>query len=735
MGSIIEGSPTPGFLINAKLEVVASNIAARRLGADLEHISFGCFRTCTQQGLSNTCSTHAGDCVLRTALRETIRCGTVYRGVLAQLPVLAGTEVRQHTFSLWTDRLSIDGEPHALVWCKDITEFREREVEIHRAHLHFRGIVEKMPDGVLVLDHTGVVLFANRAACDLFQTARQEMIGSRFGIPYVRSETTTLDIPCRNGDVRYAEVRLADTQWEGRPALLAMLRDVTEQVRMEHALTGSESRFRALFDAIGSGVVTCRRDEATGEMIVLDVNAAAASLENVSRIRAVGVPLEEVLPEFRAADLRELLERVTPERGFEPWGPRWVEAARRPGWRQYRLFGLASGEISIVYEDVTEKRRTEEAFQEAQRLDAIGKLAGGIAHEFNNTLQTLLAAIEILRLRPKDISPDELLSTIEARIRHGSALVRQLLLVGRRSVAKPERVDLGPVIEESCALLRRVVRENIELACRVEAHGAVVLADRGQLDQILVNLVTNAADALPQGGRIDVVVREREGRAELVVSDDGPGIPLEIRDRIFEPFFTTKPRNEGTGLGLAVVHGIVDQYEGSIDLESEPGCGTTFRIRLPLAAGLLEPAALAGEPATRCDLPRGEGRRVLLIEDEEGPRETLLEMLSLLDYDVRAVASAEAALEVAAEGPFDLLLTDFMLPGQTGREVANTLRARWPGLRAIVMSGYAEDEGISTEVALGHLRFLQKPFSVGELARELQTLFVDDPLEPVAAHP
>ncbi|NJN64944.1 MAG: response regulator, partial [Acidobacteria bacterium] len=382
---------------------------------------------------------------------------------------------------------------------------------------------------------------------------------------------------------------------------------------------------------------------------------------------------------------------------------------------------LASGEISIVYEDVTEHRRTEEAFQEAQRLDAVGKLAGGIAHEFNNTLQTLLAAIEILRLRPEDQSPEDLHRTIEARIRHGSALVRQLLLLGRRSVAKPERVDLGSIVFESCTLLRRVIRENIELTFRTEREGVVVLADRGQLDQILVNLVTNASDALPGGGRIDVNVGARAGFAEITVADNGPGIPSDIRDRVFEPFFSTKPRNEGAGLGLAVVRGLVDAYEGHIELDTELGRGATFRIRIPLAVAIDEPVAHT-EPAASDTLPQGQGTRLLLIEDEDGPRETLHEMLALLGYEVCAVASAEEALALPDLRPFDLLLTDFMLPGRSGRQIASELRERWPGLRSVVMSGYAEDESIREDVSRGSLRFLHKPFSMSDLARELKTL-------------
>ncbi len=276
------------------------------------------------------------------------------------------------------------------------------------------------------------------------------------------------------------------------------------------------------------------------------------------------------------------------------------------------------------------------------------------------------------------------------------------------------------MVQTAMRILRRLVRENIATDVEVAAEPLVVKADRGQLEQVLMNLVVNACDAMPTGGRLAIRTGGDPGDwVWLEVEDSGTGIPEDIRDRIFEPFFTTKPREKGTGLGLSVVHGIVTGHGGRIEVTSEVGRGSVFRVLLPRQREEVSGprASTRGEPA---QLPQGQGERVLLVEDEEGARTALQQILLALGYEVVAVASGEEALQLPPEAPFHLLLTDLLLPGVDGPTVARELRQRWPNLEVLMMSGYAEDEAVRRGISAGEIRFLQKPFDMPTLARELR---------------
>jgi PAS domain S-box-containing protein len=377
-----------------------------------------------------------------------------------------------------------------------------------------------------------------------------------------------------------------------------------------------------------------------------------------------------------------------------------------------------------VKRDVTQEVHLAEQLRESQKLRAIGQLAGGVAHDFNNLLQALLGTVEVLRTRGHDpkVLP-RAITELEADVRRGAALTRQLLLFAHRGVVKPESLDLNEVVRDTESFLRRLVRENIRFTCELCAAPLPVNADRGQLEQVLVNLAVNAADAMPDGGSLVIRTSEHDGREVILeVEDSGVGIPDELQPRIFEPFFTTKGTDRGIGLGLSVVHGIVTQHGGRVEVKSRIGTGSRFLVALPLHRQ--EPVRHAPEPTPMTVIaPHSHGERVLLVEDEPGAREGLRQILSMLGYDVTAAASAEDVARLPGGRPFDLLLTDLLLPGMHGGELANYLRQRWPGLRVIVMSGYAEDEAVRRGVREGALRFLQKPFDMVTLARELRAAF------------
>jgi PAS domain S-box-containing protein len=379
-----------------------------------------------------------------------------------------------------------------------------------------------------------------------------------------------------------------------------------------------------------------------------------------------------------------------------------------------------------VKRDVTQEALLEQQLRQVQRLEAIGRLAGGVAHDFNNLLQAMLSQTQIIHNNPDDARRvADTVDELEQQIRRGAALSRQLLLFSRRETAKPERLDLSEVVGGATQLLRRLVRENIAFAVELADEPLPVIADRGQIDQVLMNLVVNASDAMPEGGRLVVGTGVGEGgTAWLSVEDTGQGVPEGIRDRIFEPFFTTKGADKGSGLGLAVVHGIVAQHDGTIRVSDREGGGTVFRIELPKAS-TGEALVQAASRVEADDLPRGRGERVLVVEDETGAREGLVDLLTMLGYEVAAVGSAEEARRLPQESAFDVLLSDLLLPDVSGAELARGLLECWPRLKVILMSGYTEDEAVRRGVGAGTLRFLQKPFDMRTLAREIRTAIAE----------
>jgi len=381
----------------------------------------------------------------------------------------------------------------------------------------------------------------------------------------------------------------------------------------------------------------------------------------------------------------------------------------------------ASGTIinyAAIKRDVTVEVALADQLLHAQKIEAIGTLAGGVAHDFNNLLQAMLTIVQLLRRKIAE-SPSQVahLKQLEKTIRRGSNLTRQLLLFARREISRRETIDLNEILRDLLEFLRRVVRANVRLNVEPADVPLWISADRGQIEQVIMNLAVNAIDAMSGQGLLSLVAGRDGGVAWLEVSDTGTGIPETIRDRIFEPFFTTKEAGKGTGLGLSVVHGIVTAHGGRIDVECPPAGGTTFRIELPLRtpAAQLDTTAPSEE-----DVPDGHGERVLLVEDEEAAREGLSGILEMLGYSVVAVGTGEEA--VAQPAPFSVVLTDFMLPGIPGIEVVRKLRERWPDLKAILMSGYAAANVIEASVAANEFQFLQKPFDMDDLARTLRAV-------------
>lgn len=392
--------------------------------------------------------------------------------------------------------------------------------------------------------------------------------------------------------------------------------------------------------------------------------------------------------------------------------------------------------LGLVYHltDVTALRAAEEALRrseaaalQAQKMEAIGRLAGGVAHDFNNLLTAVLCSTEVLLERvPRRADLVEPLEQIQKAAERGAGLVNHLLSFSRPKPGRPEIIAIDQRIIDLTKFLGNLIGEHIRIILRLEAPETRVRIDPVQLEQVLLNLAVNARDAMAEKGTLTFATTMARGAdgvstVTLAVTDTGSGMDEATRAAAFEPFFTTKPEGRGTGLGLATVFAIVKQAGGEIELDSAPGRGTTVRIGLPAAGG----APLADDRvAHRATVTRREAAgTVLLVEDEEGPRRAVGRALDELGYEVLAAADAASALDLARRHPghIDVLLADVVMPETSGPELARDFHRAYPSSRILLMSGYASDawRDRSGVVAEGELPFLRKPFTVSDLARRL----------------
>jgi PAS domain S-box-containing protein len=384
--------------------------------------------------------------------------------------------------------------------------------------------------------------------------------------------------------------------------------------------------------------------------------------------------------------------------------------------------------------DVTERKQLEEQVRQSQKMDAIGQLAAGVAHDFSNLLTVIQGRSELLQRRlGADDAAQRDLELIRTTAARAAAVTRQLLAFSRKQLLQPRILNLNARVAEMAVMLRQLIGEHIDLVTRLDPALGSVNADPAQLEQVILNLMVNARDAMPDGGRLtlttanvegDEILRRHQAAAtagpyvQLTVSDTGVGMDPATQARIFEPFFTTKPSGEGTGLGLSTVYGIVKQHGGHVSIESAPGQGSTFTVYLPLlaqAAETIEVGPADTEAARGCET-------VLLVEDEAAVRSMARDVLELSGYTVLEAANGEAALGVAKEhrGPIHVLLTDVVMPGMNGRMLADRLVRMRPDLKVLYMSGYTNDAVLRCGVVASGLGWLEKPFTSDGVARKLR---------------
>jgi PAS domain S-box-containing protein len=371
--------------------------------------------------------------------------------------------------------------------------------------------------------------------------------------------------------------------------------------------------------------------------------------------------------------------------------------------------------VSTIARDITGHRQLEAQLRQAQKMEAVGQLAAGVAHEFNNLLQALMSMSAILRLRGGGEQITKIGADMTVQIKRGAGLTQQLLLFSRDTVIEKVDLDLREEVQKASVLLRQLIPENILIVLENSTQRLSVQGDAGQMQQVLLNLAINARDAMPLGGTLTMRVGSTGENAFLEVEDNGEGMSDETRSHLFEPFFTTKDVGKGTGLGLAVVHGIVVEHGGSVDVDSRPGEGSRFRVFLPSIS-----CDGPGTPELIDDAAEQAGHGcVLLVEDEAAVREGIAVLLETIGYGVIAVASGEEAMAIPLEPVPDLLLTDVRLAGIGGSALGERLRERWPSLKVVLMSGYLE-EATRADAGERGWHFLQKPFEMTALTTHLR---------------
>jgi signal transduction histidine kinase len=471
--------------------------------------------------------------------------------------------------------------------------------------------------------------------------------------------------------------------------------------RAEEAMRQSQDRLRLIFDHVSDALYVA--DDAGR---IIDANPAACSLSGHSLEQIQTLTMADVLPENGT----HLLD--------------------------VRSTAFAPGVLVYTVRDLTRQRKLEDQLLQAQKMEAVGQLAGGVAHDFNNLLTVIMSYSSMLLADggPADANRGDIQAISDAAAR-AAALTRQLLAFSRKQVLQLQPVDVNAVVTDVEKMLRRLIGEDISLSTHLDPDLALINADPGQLEQVLLNLAVNARDAMPDGGTLTLTTDNADLSDEhgdrhlgavpgryimLAVTDTGTGMTREVQQRLFEPFYTTKGAGKGTGLGLATVHGIVKQLGGDVYVYSELGHGTTFKVYFP---HLVTTPELVVSVAEQREAPRGS-ETILLAEDDDALRSLAARVLGAFGYNVLVARTGADALRIVAEhqGPIDLVATDVVMPEMSGSQlVAKVLKAR-PGIRVLFMSGYTDDEVMRRGVIDGATAFLQKPFTPDMLAHKVRAV-------------
>jgi two-component system, cell cycle sensor histidine kinase and response regulator CckA len=630
------------------------------------------------------------------------------------------------------------------------------------------SILEAIPDALVAINQQGVIIQANSQTEAMFAYTRDELIGQKIEMlvperqrgqhdqhraqyharPKIRRMGSGLDLygRRRDGSEFPVEISLSPISTANGMIVLSVIRDISDRKRVEEELRraheeldrrksrelrDSQNRLALIVDSSQDAIIGKNLDG-----IITHWNKGAEQIYGYSAQEMIGRPITALCPKDRVDEIPGILEKIRRGERVE-----YFESVRvtKDGRRVDMSISVSpihdsDGRVmgaSAIARNITAQKKVEDQLRQSQKMEAVGRLAGGVAHDFNNLLGIVTACSELLRTRV-DGEGSEYLENIREAAKRGASLTRQLLAFSRRQAAQPQVLDLNERLKEVTKLLHPLMGDDVEIALLPRPGSAVVEADPGQLDQVVLNLAVNARDAMPRGGKLIVetgvfdfdaaFAREHPpmtaGRyVMLAISDNGIGMNEATRARIFEPFFTTKEMGKGTGLGLATVYGIVKQSGGHIWVYSEPDRGTTFKIYLPCADHKLE---MGREAELEALPPRREGVTILLAEDDTIMRRLTKKMLEEHGYKVLDAEDGHAALRIVGSDhtAVDLALTDVVMKGMSGPELVLRLIEGRPEMKVVYMSGYT-GELVANQGAAGTIRLLEKPFTRVGLLRTL----------------
>jgi PAS domain S-box-containing protein len=650
---------------------------------------------------------------------------------------------------------------HAVELCRSRSRQVQAEKALHESEARYRRVFDQALIGNYITTPGGQMLACNAAFARIlgFDSVEDALAAKAYNLyPDAASRERVLDRLRETGQLAHFEAE--QRRPDGTPvhvllnaiaikdasgAMVEMqgsILDITEWKRAEKDLVES-NRFNAeIIASVHEAIVACDRD-----LRCVLWNRFAEELSGIPAKDLIGRRVLEVFPGLAKHGVDGLLRRaLAGEIVSTPDVSAAIPGTDKTIWTTGTLVPRRNAEGEIIgvigaIHDITQHKRaddalgqSEEQLRQSQKMEAVGRLAGGVAHDFNNLLGVIMGYAELLlRGRGPDHPDVPRIEHIHKAAERAAGLTRQLLAFSRKQVLDPKVVSINAIVEDTQKMLRRLIGEDLEMTVSLEPRLDLVKADPGQVEQVLMNLAVNARDAMPKGGRLvletaNVVLDEtyvrrhagvRAGRYVMVaVSDTGVGMDAETRSRVFEPFFTTKEKGKGTGLGLSTVFGIVQQSGGHVTVYSEPGMGSTFKVYLPCVE---EDARPTRADAAREPIPGGTGT-ILLVEDEASLRAIIGELLRDAGYTVTEAASPEEALALAQDQrePIHLLLTDVVMPKMNGRALARALARVWPRMKVLFMSGYTDDAIVQHGVLEPGIAFLEKPFTADALARKVR---------------
>jgi len=650
---------------------------------------------------------------------------------------------------IYAHAITLDSKPVIQVWVRDITERKKEEAILKSSEERYRTVIESSNDAITIV-HNGKHVYVNKRFYEITGYSEQEIIGKPI-IDWIHPEDRERvmkiaiarenqeEVPSRyefrglrkDGTIIYIDVSATYINYLNKTMSLAFLRDITERKQAEAVLNQEREKFSTLIENIPFGMAMVDKK---GHYLYL----------NTRWKELFGYDPQEI------PDGKTWFRKVFPDPSYRKQAiSAWVDDTKdaSPGLKKTRTFTLTCKDgtqkiinftfISIqndlyiiICEDVTELKRIEEQLMQSQKMEAVGRLAGGIAHDFNNMLTIILGHTQLAQLTLDENSPlYHRFLEIQKAAQRSAALTKNLLAFARKQTIAPRTLNINHQIEDILKMLHRLIGENIELVWMPQPNLWDIKIDPSQLNQIVINIVINAKDAIEDLGTItietqNVTIDENYCKTHLgftpgeyvmlAISDNGTGMDKDVLEHIFEPFFTTKGIEKGSGLGLSTVYGIVKQNNGFINVYSEPKKGSTFKIYLPRYVGHKEePTGFKWDTVIK-----SKGETVLVVEDEKDVLDLCTSMLEQLGYKVIVAPSPHEAIKKAQtyEEEIHLLITDVIMPEMNGKELADRIRSIKPAIKCLFMSGYTANAIVKNGILKKGVNYIQKPFSLQELS-------------------